>query len=275
MNVIGYLRVSTESQAVSGHGMDAQRHAISKYAEYQGHDVLWVEDPGYSGKNTKRPGLNYARSLIKQGKAEALVVSRLDRLARSVADFVDLIRESQKDGWTLIILNPEIDLSTSSGRMIANVLMSIAEFEAAIISERIKVALAAAKKNHGIKPGPKPTPVPADLAHVVETLHARGHSTSYIARHLTRKGYPLLSGKESVWQPVQVQRLLTRITDEPEETAGQAATSEWRATMYITQRVREGATIDTITSELNERGYRTRTGQPWTLGSVHHYARSS
>lgn len=82
MRVLGYLRVSTSEQE---YGIDAQRAAILAESVRRGWEVEWVEDAGKTGKDVKRPGLQAALDVLRAGEAEAIVVSKLDRLSRSPA----------------------------------------------------------------------------------------------------------------------------------------------------------------------------------------------
>src|SRR3954469_5676226 len=91
---LAYLRVSTSEQADSRAGIDAQRAAILAEATRRGWSeasLEWIEDAGYSGKDTKRPGLRMALEALERGKATALVVAKMDRLSRSLLDFMTIM----------------------------------------------------------------------------------------------------------------------------------------------------------------------------------------
>src|SRR5215213_2892989 len=89
---IGYLRVSTDEQADSGAGLDAQRAAILSEAERRGwSEVRFIEDAGFSGKDTRRPGLRLALEVLARGEARGLVVGKMDRLSRSLLDFTQIM----------------------------------------------------------------------------------------------------------------------------------------------------------------------------------------
>ena len=88
MRVIGYVRVSTEEQGMSGAGLQAQRAAIIAECERRGWTLVEIaEDVGRSGKDLKRPGIRAALDMLAAGDASALVVAKLDRLSRSMLDF--------------------------------------------------------------------------------------------------------------------------------------------------------------------------------------------
>jgi len=207
VKVIGYLRVSTDHQASEGHGLDAQRVAIQERADREGWEVTWVEDPGVSGTASERPGLDYALHLLRTYQAEALVVSRLDRLARSVLHFADLIKEAQARGWNLVVLDLNLDLSTPQGKLVSHILASVAEFERELISERTKAGLRAAAAK-GVKTGPKPKVIPADTLDRLATLQTEKRSLTDIAHLLTVEGFPLPSGRCGTWTSTQVRRVL-------------------------------------------------------------------
>src|SRR3954462_3559796 len=86
--VIGYVRVSTEEQGVSGAGLAAQRQAVLSECQRRGWQVVEViEDRGYSAKDLKRPGIQAALEVLREGRADSLCVAKLDRLSRSMLDF--------------------------------------------------------------------------------------------------------------------------------------------------------------------------------------------
>src|SRR5690349_14320467 len=103
MTAIGYLRVSTDKQADSGAGLEAQRRAILAEAERRGWasaDVQFIEETA-SGKTTRRPGLETALAALKSGEAGALVIHKMDRVARSLIDFAAILQMAQRHGWDL------------------------------------------------------------------------------------------------------------------------------------------------------------------------------
>ena len=143
MNVIGYLRVSTEEQARSGLGMEAQRIRILEEAEHRGWTVTWIDDDGYTAAHLNRPGITTALSSLRDGTQSAIVVSKLDRLSRSLLDFAALTARARAEGWAVIALDLGVDMTTPAGEMLANVLASFAEYERRLISQRTKDALQA------------------------------------------------------------------------------------------------------------------------------------
>lgn len=144
---VGYIRVSTDEQAESGLGLEAQEHAIRAYAGLYGLALVRLErDDGWSGKSLARPGLTAARAALAAGEVKALVFSKLDRLTRSVRDFGLVVEEAEAQRWALHSVAEKLDTTTASGRMVANVMVSFAQFERETTGERTKAALAALKR---------------------------------------------------------------------------------------------------------------------------------
>lgn len=206
---IGYLRVSTAEQAAEGHGLDAQRTAIQ--ASHAG-KIRWVEDAGRSAKDLDRPGLRYALELLKDGTEAILIVSKLDRLSRSVGDFAQIIKRAENEGWTLRVIDHSFDLATPGGKLMAHMLISFAEFEREMISVRTKDGLAAAKTK-GVKLGGKRTNQPPRVpAHVERRIrHARADGRTYrdIAAELNREGVPTVK-TGATWHPGTVRYVCQR-----------------------------------------------------------------
>ena len=160
MEVVGYARVSTAEQAESGAGLEAQRLAIGAEVERRGWQLVEVyEDAGASGKAlTGRPGLVDALEAIEDGRANGLVVAKLDRLSRSLLDFAALMARSRAQDWTLCCLDVGVDTSTPSGEMVANVLAVFAQFERRLIGQRTRDALAT-RRAAGVRLG-RPQSIP-------------------------------------------------------------------------------------------------------------------
>src|ERR1019366_8492413 len=134
--VVGYARVSTQEQADSGAGLAAQRAAIEAEATSKGWVLVAIlEDRGVSGKKTNgsddptkgRPALAAAVGLLETGGADALVVSKLDRLSRSVVDFGNLVERAKEKGWAIVLLDMQLDMTTPQGELMANMLVSFAQ----------------------------------------------------------------------------------------------------------------------------------------------------
>lgn len=222
--VIGYVRVSTEEQANSGLSLAAQRERIRQYCDLYGLELVAVyEDAGASAKTLDREGLQSALAAMKS-EAAGLIVAKLDRLTRSVVDAGELL-ETALRGRQLISVGEQIDTATASGRMVYNVLISIAQWEREAISERTKAALAQ-KKQKGEAAGcapfgyrketdkntgkkilvPDAVEYPTLLR--MHKLRSEGMGWQAIANALNAEGLPNRAGKTGAWNRINIRGLL-------------------------------------------------------------------
>lgn len=144
MKVVAYLRVSTESQADGGVSLDAQRAKLTAYCAALDLELVAVEvDAGVSAKTLRRPGLQRALDALEAGRAEGLLVAKLDRLTRSVRDLGELVeRYFSGSRWSLLSVADSIDTRSAAGRLVLNVLASVAQWEREATAERTRDALA-------------------------------------------------------------------------------------------------------------------------------------
>jgi DNA invertase Pin-like site-specific DNA recombinase len=192
---IGYLRVSTDEQANSGAGIEAQRAAILAEARRRGWseaDVQWIEDAGYSGKDTRRPGIRLALEVLKRGEAAGLVVAKMDRLSRSLLDFTQIMSEAQRQGWALVALDCPADPGTPTGEAMASILATFSQLERRLIGQRTREALAV-KRREGVRLGRPRSLSPQVAARVVREREA-GRSLRAIAAVLNVEGVPTAQG---------------------------------------------------------------------------------
>jgi DNA invertase Pin-like site-specific DNA recombinase len=210
MRVIGYLRVSTDEQALSGAGLEAQRAAIAVECRRRGWQLVeTLEDAGYSAKDLKRPGVREALRALEAGEANALVVAKLDRLSRSMLDFAALMATAQKQQWALVALDCAVDTSTPAGEAMAHVLATFGQFERRLIGQRTREALAI-KRASGVRLGRPPT-VPQAIVRRIQRQRARGDSLRAIADALNRDGVPTAQGGAQ-WYAATVRGILARST---------------------------------------------------------------
>ena len=202
----GYCRVSTDQQADSGAGMDAQVAAITQAAEARGWQLAGVEaDNGTSGTTTDRPGLQRILERVQPG--EAVVVAKLDRLSRSVQDAAGLLDRANREGWSLVALDVGIDSSTAAGRLVANVLAAVAQWESDVVSERTSAALQA-RKAAGMVLG-SPNRIPDETVRRIKRWRSRGWSLGKIANRLNELEVPTAQGGAR-WYPSTVRAVLQR-----------------------------------------------------------------
>ena len=141
IRAIGYVRVSTEEQAKEGISIEAQSDKLRQYAElYDIELVDIVVDAGASAKSLHRVGLESALDALQGGRADALLIYKLDRLTRSVADLGRLISE-YFEMYQLLSVSDHIDTRSANGRLILNVLASVSQWERETVVERTQNSL--------------------------------------------------------------------------------------------------------------------------------------
>jgi DNA invertase Pin-like site-specific DNA recombinase len=144
IRAVGYVRVSTDIQVQEGVSLDAQKMRIQAHCTAM--DIKLVDvlvDAGASANSLDRPGIQETLKMLQQGKVDALIVMKLDRLTRSVKDLGYLCEAYFSDGkpWSLLSVSDSIDTRSASGKLILNVLTSVAQWEREAISDRTKEAM--------------------------------------------------------------------------------------------------------------------------------------
>jgi DNA invertase Pin-like site-specific DNA recombinase len=217
MRVVGYVRVSTAEQARDGFSLDAQRKAIEAECDRRGWELVEViEDDGYTGRTDDRPGLQRALRLLAKRKAKAVVVARLDRLARSLLNLAQWIDLSAKQKWAIVALDHELNTTTANGRLVARIIASVAQWESEINGERVRDGMAEARAARKAAGEPvrfgfqRKTP---DLV-VTRIIRARkrGDSFNTIAKRLDKQGTPTPNGGAR-WYPSTVARIYNTATE--------------------------------------------------------------
>src|SRR4030081_1541389 len=147
-----YTRVSTEHGLdQESNPLDAQYDAASAYIKSQAH-AGWTmirsryDDGGYSGGSTERPALQQLLADVRARKGDVIVVYKVDRLTRSLADFAKLVELFDGHGVSFVSVTQQFNTTTSMGRLTLNVLLSFAQFEREVTSERIRDKIAASKR---------------------------------------------------------------------------------------------------------------------------------
>ena len=203
-----YTRVSTEEQAASGNGLEAQRATIEAEAVRRGWALEHFTDAGVSGKIIG-PSLREVLQLLASGQGDGLVVAKLDRLSRSIINAANIIESAKAQGWALVLLDLGVDLSTAAGRLMANQFVGFAQYERELISERTTVALAA-KKARGEPIGRPRLAKPGVVRRIVTDRNA-GLSFAKIATALEAEGILSPSGLPT-WQSSTVRRIYQSAT---------------------------------------------------------------
>lgn len=207
MKLIAYYRVSTGAQGDSGLGLEAQQAAVQAHALGRGDEIVKELVEVASGGNDSRILLGEALNLLAAGEADGLIVAKLDRLARSIAQVDHVLTLSQKQGWRLVALDLGVDTETAAGRLVTNVLAAVAQWERETIGERTKVALEAARER-GVVLG-RPRDVSEELVAEIGDMRTQGYSLREIAEHLNETGVPTARGGAQ-WHPSTVRGILAQ-----------------------------------------------------------------
>lgn len=139
MKAAVYVRVSTPGQAEEGESLDLQKERLSSYAQSQGWEIAEVyEDAGLSGGSSNRPAFQKLIRDAKQKKFDVVLVYKIDRLSRSILDFHETMKIFQENNISFVSLTQQFDTSTSTGRLMLNILVDFANFEREINVDRAK-----------------------------------------------------------------------------------------------------------------------------------------
>jgi DNA invertase Pin-like site-specific DNA recombinase len=224
---IGYVRVSTDEQHENGGGLDAQRKSITDACAARGWELVRIigEDSGASGKEIDRPGLNRARDLMDQGAADILLIAKLDRLSRNTVQGLQFIDQAglpgksrsgkRKKTWSVVTSEMNIDTTTSAGRFMTAMMLSVAQFERERNAERTKAGMAA-KRAAGTIVGRKgtgkigrPQELPSDVVGRILELRSAGVSYGKIADALNDDHVPTAHGG-TAWYPTTIKKVCER-----------------------------------------------------------------
>lgn len=222
MKAIGYVRVSTEEQAKHGISLDMQRTKIGRYAELEDMDLVEiVADEGLSGSTIKsRPGIQKVLQMVKRREVDAVIVFKLDRVARNTIEALKIARLMDRKGVALHSICERLDTQSALGRFFFTLMASLAEMERGIISERIRAAMDR-KREKGEACNNNPPygfrivdrKVEPDLheqkviQRIVE-LHCMGHTIFRIINTLKEEGFVNRRGKP--FGKTQVHNLILR-----------------------------------------------------------------
>src|SRR3954454_23755549 len=142
MKAIGYVRVSTDKQADFGVSIDAQTAKVRAMAVVQGAELVDVIiDAAESAKSLHRPGMARLLALVDAGAVETVIIAKLDRLTRSVADLAELLKRFERRGVSLVSLADSLDTRSAAGRLVLNIMVSVSQWEREAIGERTRDAM--------------------------------------------------------------------------------------------------------------------------------------
>jgi DNA invertase Pin-like site-specific DNA recombinase len=194
-----YARVSTQMQVNDGISLDAQVKQMEYAALAADYEPVVLREEGRSGKSIQgRPVLRNALDDLDAGRAQAIYVTRLDRLARSTKDFLSIVDRSHKYGWRLALLDLGLDTATHQGRFVVTIMAAMAEMERGMISERQK-DVHRDRRSNGKKWGIDLGPLPDIEQSIRERIYKErnlGISYQLIADGLNAESVPTAHGGE-------------------------------------------------------------------------------
>lgn len=148
MNAIGYIRVSTEEQSREGVSLDNQEAKIRAYSDLNSFTLTEIiRDEGKSAKTLDREGMTRLLWAIEQGKADTVIVYKLDRLSRNTLDTLNLIQQFETKGIAFHSISEKIDTKSATGKFFLTIISALAQMERDLISERTIDALAHKRNN--------------------------------------------------------------------------------------------------------------------------------
>lgn len=189
---VAYIRLSKVDEDSPAHGLHAQRRAIDEAARQHGWSLEYFTERGVSAVARRRPELERALHLVEELARVApgapigpdppvLVVAKLDRLARNLWDYAQLVERARRNGWQLLALDAP-DASTPAGEAMQGMVAIFAQLERRLIAARTRESLAAARAR-GVRLGRPPAIGPAVQRRVIRRYRA-GWSAKTIARDL-------------------------------------------------------------------------------------------
>ncbi|QDT56275.1 DNA-invertase hin [Caulifigura coniformis] len=174
-----YCRVSTNQQDTK-----SQEPDLKRWADSQDQPVKWYSDKA-SGLTMERPGWQQIEAAVRKGQVAAVVVWRVDRLGRTAKGLTALFAELRERRVNLISLKDGLDLATPAGRLMANVLASVAQFETETRAERVLAGQAIARRKGkrwgGSKPGVRKQLTEVQVR-TIRRMKAEGETITDIAR---------------------------------------------------------------------------------------------
>lgn len=160
--VYGYLRVSSRKQANDGNSLEAQRRELKA----AGAEILYTDV--YTGTTTDRPKLDKLIGELKE--RDTIIVTKLDRLARSVQQGIELIESLVNKGVKVHVLNMGLMDNSPTGKLIRNVMLCFAEFERDLMMQRTREGREVARQNPNHKEGRKPIYSEEQISHAMDLL---------------------------------------------------------------------------------------------------------
>ena len=196
--LIGYLRVAPRERAEARPGLDVQRAGSTAPPASAGWELVGWRRTSAPAARLRRPGLRAALAPCRAGEAEGIAVARLDRLTYSLTDLAEIVREAVDGDFTIVSLEPDVDLATDGGRAVGEVLAEAATWQPRAITTAGR-ALAG-------RPG-RPSSTPPAVAARIRDLRGQGMTLQAICDTLNADGIPTPRGGAE-WRPTSLRSVL-------------------------------------------------------------------
>ena len=196
--LVGYVRVAPREREDERPSLDVQRRGLENAAAAGGWELVRVEEDVRSGRSLRRPGLRAALATCSSGEADGIAVARLDRLTYSLADLARLASEAVEGGYTIVSLQPAVDIAADGGRTVGEVLAEAASWEPR--------GIASAGRALNGRPG-RPSSTPAPVAERIRDLRSQGMTLQGICDTLNGEGVPTPRGGAE-WRPTSLRAVL-------------------------------------------------------------------
>ena len=219
---VGYIRVSTEEQARGGISLDMQQAKIRAYADLEGLELVEIfSDEGISGCSIKiRPGVQKAIRMVRDKAVEAVIIYKLDRLARNTVEALEIASLMDQRSVALHSITEKLDTKSAIGRFFFTLLASLAEMERQLIGERIQAAMERKRQKGEPCNGNPPyghriidwqvVPDPTEQMAIkrIHQLREQGHTIHGIYQTLAEEGFVNRKGRPLA--STQIHTIITR-----------------------------------------------------------------
>ncbi len=224
LQVVGYVRVSTDKQAEAGLSLEAQLAKVRQMADLRDLPLADViVEAGVSAKSLDRPGMTRLLALVEARAVATIIVAKLDRLTRSFKDLAVLLDRFDRLGVSFLSVAESLDTRSSAGRLVTHILGSVAQWEREAIAERTRDIMRH-KRTKGERLGTlpfgfelapngkqlRPAPIEQRLIAHIRDLKAKGRTYAQIAADLNTAGWTTRRG--TAWRFQYVARMLRRAT---------------------------------------------------------------
>ena len=213
--LIAYLRVGPKEVSAERPELDAQLAVIRTACAQNDWELAGVEQEVRSGRLRRRQGLRGAIAACRAGQADGIIVARLDRLTYDLEHLAELVSVAGRDGFSIVSLEPAVDLDSEQGAVVGAVLSAAAGWSSRSIVRRAE-AIARTKAEDAIvsrRPG-RPTSTPMDLAERIREMRDRGLTLQAICDTLNREGVPTPRGG-ALWRPTSLRAILAASPTKP------------------------------------------------------------